>query len=264
MSTSVHKRLKTGAALALALFASAPAFATCGPLTGPSLFPPCIVWDYKRLAQWATTQAQELQKIKGYADNIVGLKAQVDVIGKALDPKSILKIPNVDVFGELKQAADLPGLAKSTTAKIPEIKLDLNTQLFAPSAGSVTTSTYTNTSRDVLAKNANAEAYAFGLQSSKMADDTMQVANRLQKAMEESGDLRTDWAINSQARAELSRQQAVQNYLWQAFLQARSSNSIKTLPSFLDIDATAPTKGSATIELGDKTGSVAKIGGSHR
>ena len=81
-----------------------------------------------------------------------------------------------------------------------------------------------------------------------MLQSNMDEAARIQKAASESTDLRTDWAINSEAKRAVAQAQATQNYLWQAYLQLKSTHEVQRLPVKLgtaQMTGSAPSSGSA-------------------
>ena len=186
--------------------------------------PPCIIVDGKKLLDIAKQHAQEIQKIQETVNTIKQAKAATDtIIAEVRDPlKMTLRIVNADTnTGPIfpKISGDIAALAQKTSD-----------QLFSGSSGTADETQATDTKRRVLAKDANAEAYAYGVQKTTEGEKTnTRLAELSQKACK-SKDLRGDWAANSEIKLEIMTLREQQAYLLTSFLRLQSANNAVSMP----------------------------------
>jgi len=206
-------------------------FSPCG-LLGPAgafLPPPCIIFDYKKLADFATTNAKELQKISETTNTINQAKATTQsIVSDARDIASYrpsLSFPNVNTdMGPLLNGmkGDIAGFATKT-----------GDSMFAGTDGTTEAVQTAQGARTILAKDGNVEAYAYGIQGVSETDAANTRYAALMKAACKSKDVRTDWAANSSIKIEVMNARARQAYLLSAFVRVQASNNVVDMPSNL-------------------------------
>jgi hypothetical protein len=231
-------------ALGFGLLASAPAQAQFSPcqvlMPGYVAPPPCITFDYKRLADMATKQAQEAQKVASKVEEIKSWTSGQQIIGKMKEAVGIGSLTGTQVFNGLPQS--FPGVTSTTSFLTAKAS---TSSLFADAGAGNSVTGGIQGMRDQYSRNAKVDALALAYRKDAMLSKSLDDANRIAQAAASSPDLRTDWAVNSQAKVALARARTTQNYLWQAYLQRHATGQIAVLPVDIGTKEMAPSASSS-------------------
>lgn len=209
------------------MVAAAPASAQIGAC--PTLIPPpCLVFDYKKLSDMATKRAQDVAKVRELGNTINQWKGTADTIGKTVG--QVKDLSNQKLFSGFGDFGDFSvGSMGSLLPKVPSIsgvKNNVSNLVYAGQGASNEEILKSQGYRKTIMRAANVDALALRYTINKQVSDTEAAMGRLSKAMEDSTNLRSDWAVNSQVRNEIVRANALQDYLWQAYLTMKSSTGI--------------------------------------
>lgn len=207
--------------------AQALLFSPCLILGSP-MPPPCVTLDYKKLADIATQNAQELEKVKETINTIKQAKAATDgIVSEVRDVASTridFSLPNVNTdMGPLLSGfkGDIAGFAGKTADA-----------WFTGSESTTETAQKAQEERGKMIADGNIEAFAYGVQGVSEAEAANTRYAALSKKACKAKDLRTDWAVNSEIKLEVMNARARQAYLLSAFLRTQSaSNSAGMNPS---------------------------------
>ena len=231
----------TAGSLWVGLLAPEPASAFISPcnVLGSPMPPPCITFDYKRLADIATKHAQEAQKVVSKIQEVKSWADGQKIIGKMQEAVGIKDLVDTQVLNGLAQSfPDVQAATSFLSAKASTSKL------FADVGASVDSMSTIQVQRDQYARAANVDSMALSYRKGEVLDAVLADANRIKKAACSSTDLRSDWAVNSEARRAVAQAQVTQNYLWQAFLQQNATRQMQLLPVALGKLGLMPSKGS--------------------
>ena len=201
-----------------------------GACPSPLSPPPCIVFDYKKLADIATQVAQEKTKIQGAVDQISQINATADVFGGSLAGNSI--VPPESIMG--KKTDNYTIVPQGSVA---EMSSNIAKVVYVGGSGTGITldaASKGNAARNMMAQGANTNAYAVSNQACKMASQSLRKINDLEAATKKAKDFRGDWLANSQIKMESARLLAQKNYLFSTWLQQQASEAA------LKADSTLP------------------------
>ncbi|MFZ3481920.1 hypothetical protein [Sphingomonas sp. 3-13AW] len=238
-----------GASLLMPQQANAQIVSPC-MLIGSPMPPPCITFDYKRLADIATKRAQEAQKAQAKIQEIKGWTNMQNIMGKLNEAVNQPSLVDKQVFQDLPHS--FAGVTASTS--FAEAKSG-STKFFAEGDASGDAVTEVTIARETAARGAAVDGIALAWRKGQALDATVADAKRIKSAACKSNDLRTDWAVNSEAKRALAQARATQNYLWQAYLQVYSTSQLTNMPvnqgtaAMPASVATGPTQ--APIDNGD-------------
>lgn len=193
-----------------------------GPCPSPIMPAPCIVYDYKKMADWATTHAQDLQKLQSTIAQIREMEGQVKTIGTSLK-----SIPQLEAISPLSNT-ETPGM---NIGNFNQATSEFNAVMFPGVGQSTDQSSQANNDRMSLDRQSNAEAFAYAQQNCRMIKDSRRRIRSLHESTRRSADLRGDWNVNSQIRAEMARTVAQKNVLLAAWLEAESTSLAVATPS---------------------------------
>ena len=233
-------KLRTSLYVATALFAgmaTAPAHAQLGLCPSPVMPPPCIVFDYKRLADMATKHAQEVRKIQEQVKQITQINLNIQTIGQDLLRE--LQVPQIPTL----PGADVDQPDGGITANARRF----SGLVFAGPEASADRTNEVREEREEQLRIASADAFAYSQQGGRILACAERQINNLRHAATISPDLRGDWNVNSQVRQEMIRQVAQKNHLWSVYLQLASAE----LANRADIRSEAEYNPSAPSALGE-------------
>jgi hypothetical protein len=219
-----------GSVIALALTPTkADAFGFFSPcmLIGSPMPPPCVVLDYKKLADVAVSNAQELQKIRETVETIKQTKAATEGIVSQVRNAADFNIDlGIDVG--LPNADGLAGpILKGLSGGIQGYAAKVGESFYAGEGSTVEASQATVEKRKIIETDGIVEAYAYGTITKNEVEETnARFANLAKKACQ-SKDLRTDWLVNSQIKMEMINLQAKQSYLMSSFLRMQTAVNVK-------------------------------------
>lgn len=186
-----------------------------GPCPSPLMPPPCIIFDYKKLADIAKEHANQVQKLRDIAEQAKQTAENAKSIGST--------IAQVQQLGDIAVSIGGP----ETPSSMAEDSLQGTMQSFAvtmyggsqTSADGNTEVINRRTEEDV---RANVDAYATALTASTLLNQSHKRLVCLGRASTRTTDLRQDWAINSQVKLEMTRVEAQKSHLFSVFLQNAS------------------------------------------
>lgn len=192
-----------------------------GPCPSIIMPPPCIVFDYKKLADVATQNANEIKKIQETVNTVQQARATAQ--GLASDVKALTSF---DINGTTRiTSANLSPILGGYSESINGIADRVGDKLFSGEDGSDANQEAIQ-ARAAVAADANADAYAYA----QTANNDAMVADKryckLAKKVQKSPDLRTDWAINSEVKLELINARARHSYLLTEFVKLQSANNV--------------------------------------
>jgi hypothetical protein len=216
------------ASCALPGSANAQLFSPC-LLLGSPMPPPCIVFDYKRLADLATRNAQEINKVKGTVQTITNAKnATQGIVSDVRDLASFrpdLRLPSINT--------DMGPLLSKAKGSIGSMAQTTSNSIFAGVDATVKDNQQAASIRQGLATDASVDAYAYGLGGVTRTDTDNTRYAALSRSACKSADLRTDWAVNSSIKLELVNARARQSELLTAYLRMQSANNVKSMSTSL-------------------------------
>lgn len=190
---------------------------------GSPLPPPCITFDYKKLADIATQNAHELKKIQETVNTIRQAKAATEGIVSQAKQLTSFDLPKIDVAGELGTV--IGGVTSQATGRMTKIADDFGKKMFSGTDGVDANGTATR-ARAAIMVDANTSAFAYAVAAPEQAKEADKRYCKLAKKMQKSADLRTDWAINSEIKLELMNARARQSYLMSEFLKLQAANGV--------------------------------------
>lgn len=193
-----------------------------GPCPSPIMPAPCIVFDYKKMADWATTHAQDLQKLQGTIAQIREMEAQAKSIGN-----SLTSVPQLESMSPLSNIQTTGTNFSSFDSAVSAF----NPVMFRGGGQSTDETGTGEAERMTMDRQANAEAFAYAQQNCRMIRDSRRRIRSLHESSRKSPDLRGDWNVNSQVRAEMARTVAQKNVLLAAWLQAEATSLAVATPS---------------------------------
>lgn len=219
MRTPLYKRIVMFG-VAVSAITALPAAANAqmiGPCPSFIMPPPCIIFDYKRLAENAKQYQQQYQHIQETIKQVEQAKQSVQSIGSDLTTVSTGPAPKIwqtgDVFTTVK-AGDYNDVAQGFASTMFG-----GTKLTADQ-----TSTLLQTrTRETIASNSDAIATAIAAKSGYAS--ILERMDALKASTGTSTNLREDFIANSQIRLEIARQQQVKNQLMASLLQNLSVES---------------------------------------
>lgn len=254
--------------LAATMLATAGSFAFSGTanaqLIGPPPCPsivapvPCIVFDYKKLGNIATTNAQEIAKIQQTVEFVNKAKEATQNIASEVHDISDLKLdvraPDFNKIGD-PLFEKFQGNIASAASKVGD-------KLFAGATPTVDAQAETERSRELLTADANSEAFAYSAAENATRAKDEDRYKELVKTMCLSKDLRSDWTVNSQIRLEVLNLRAHNDALMTTLLRqtaaAKAQKMPKNKPKGFDI-GTIATVAVAAYTLIDKSSKVDEL-----
>ncbi len=196
-----------------------------GPCPSPLMPPPCIVFDYKKLADMAREHAQQVERLQDMVKTVQETKATADSISGAIDGVMSLQGAGINVApGEGETFSEMASGGFSQTVQ------SFGARLYDEPGGGTDSLKQTAARRNDEAVSANVDALAMSLQAREYAKGSEKRMFCLSKAANTSQDLRGDWAINSQMRLELLRQQTQRDQLFSVYLQNVSVQKALSAP----------------------------------
>lgn len=199
----------------------------CTLIGAPWQPPPCIKTDYKKLADIATQNAHEIQKVKDTIETIKQAKSMTDgIVSEVRDLASTnisFSLPNVDtnlgpILGGLK--GDIAGYASK-----------IGDEMFAGIDVTPASAQQAHKQRLAMQVDANAEGFAYGVQGVSEAESANTRYANLSKKACKAKDLRADWAANSEIKLEVMNARARQAHLLSAFLRVQAANNTAYMPT---------------------------------
>lgn len=209
------------AATTAGLFPGVASAQLIGPCPSIIMPPPCIVFDYKKLADIATQNANEIKKIQETVNTIKQAKATTE--GIVSQAKSVASL---DLKSTMPATApNLSPILGGFSDSISGISEKVSDKLFSAEEGASSNLTAVK-ARSAVSADANADAYAYAMTAPAEATKADKRYCKLAKKVVESKDLRTDWALNSEIKLELMNARARQTYLMGEYLKLQSANSV--------------------------------------
>ena len=186
-----------------------------GPCPSPLMPPPCIIFDYKKLADLAREHANQLQKLRDMAEQAKQTAENAKSIGSSIASVQRLAEANIAIGGS------------DTFSNMAQETMDGTMQSFATrmyggrgtSADDNIEITNQRTEEDV---RANVDAYATALTANTLVNQSHKRLVCLSRASAKTTDLRQDWAINSQVKLEMTRIEAQKSHLMTIYMQNAS------------------------------------------
>lgn len=213
--------------------AKAVALAGCPSFVMP---PPCIIFDYKRLAENAQEYAHEYEKLKETVTSIQKAKENAESIGESLSAGFDLK--DTESTGARTNFA-----TEVTGSNYSQLSSNFAQKMFGGSGvnqDAMTSLRSARASEDVAATT-DSLATSF-VAKQRITEDAERMAY-LQKLAGESRNLREDWSINGQIRLEIGRQVTQKNQLLATLLRGEAVNGAVSAQA----DQVASTKGGSIL-----------------
>lgn len=191
-----------------------------GACPSPASPPPCLINDYRNIAKLATTNAQEVQKIKVFYDQLKETENLIKTFGTTLAGQTM-------VSSESVIEKDTDNHSVVPMGSVEKMSNDVARVVYAGSDNGVKmdAATESETARTGMAREANVNAYGVSSQSCRMAKQSIRKIKELEEAAKKSKDFRGDWLANSQIHLETTRISAQKNYLISTWLQQKSSET---------------------------------------
>ena len=183
-----------------------------GPCPSPLMPPPCIIFDYKKLADLAREHANQLQKLKDMAEQAKQTAENAKSIGGSIASVGQLSLGDISVGGPeslSEMAGDSLGGTMSNFAATMYGGTGMSADENAALAGK----------RQEERARANVDTLATALSANALVEQSSKRLVCLGKATTKTTDLRQDWAINSQVRLELVRLQAQKGHLLSVYME---------------------------------------------
>lgn len=231
-----------------------------GPPPCPSLVAPvpCIVFDYKKLGNIATTNAQEIAKIQ----------ETVQFVNKAKETTQNI-VSEVRDIGDLKLDVRAPDFNKIGEPLFEKFEGNISTAakkvgdtLFSGAEATVDDQATTERSRELLVADSNAEAFAYSAAENATRAKDEGRYKELVKTMCLSKDLRSDWTVNSQIRLEVLSLRAHNDALMTTLLRqtaaSKAQKMAKKKPKGFDV-GTIATVAVAAYSLINKSDKVDEL-----
>ena len=186
-----------------------------GPCPSPLMPPPCIIFDYKKLADLAREHANQLQKLRDMAEQAKQTAENAKSIGGSIASvqrlaEADIAIGGSDTFSTMAQDT-MGGTMQSFAARMYGGR--------GTSADDNIEVTNRRTEEDV---RANVDAYATALTANTLVNQSHKRLVCLGRASTKTTDLRQDWAINSQVKLEMTRIEAQKSHLMTVYMQNAS------------------------------------------
>lgn len=230
-SLTLRRGVKAAAsllALALAAQSSSASAQMIGPCPSFIMPPPCITFDYERLAQGAKEYAQQYERLKEMAQQVEQAKSNALSIGQTLEG-----------FGLQPDARDWNDGDIWTSVKggdYASVAQGFASNMYGGAGMSIdqTGDFITQRRKEDFAANADAFAVSiYGRESRLPLENRMK---ELGKAAASATNLREDMIANSQIRLEITRQMALKNQLMGSLLHVTSVDA--AMASSVDQPAT--------------------------
>lgn len=186
-----------------------------GPCPSPLMPPPCIIFDYKKLADLAREHANQLQKLRDMAEQAKQTAENAKSIGSSIASVQRLAEANIAIGG----SDTFSNMAQETMGGTMQ---SFATRMYGgrgTSADDNIEITNQRTEEDV---RANVDAYATALTANTLVNQSHKRLVCLGRASEKTTDLRQDWAINSQVKLEMTRIEAQKSHLMTVYMQNAS------------------------------------------
>jgi len=172
---------------------------------------PCIIFDYKRLAEMAKTRAKQVEALQDMKTQVDETKQNAEAIGKSI--AAIPRISPADIaIGDGSTFTSMTGSTHS------QLMSSFSDRMFGGEDLSIDEQTTYYTQRREEDMRANSDALATALTAPFLAEQSRRRMVCLGKAAQKTTDLRGDWAVNTQIKLELARQNAQKNHLLSAYL----------------------------------------------
>ncbi|MAM40843.1 MAG: hypothetical protein CL949_20590 [Erythrobacter sp.] len=209
-----------GALAALPGSASAQLIGPCPSFIMP---PPCIIFDYARLAENAKAQVQQIQKIEETIRQVEQTKSSILSIGD--DIAKLQPMPTTPIWKSGETFSTVPAGDFASVAQGFADTMYGGTNLgIDAKAGAIS-------KRTAEAIAANSDAFAVAMVTKSSIGETGDRVNALRESISAATNLREDWLANSQIRIEIARQTQMKNQLLGSLLHnasvvaAQKSNS---------------------------------------
>lgn len=237
-------KLKTATSIAAvvvgACMGSAPAQAqllgACPSIIMP---PPCIIFDYKKLANWAQTHAQVLQQIDQVRQSIAQTQATVQGVGQTAQNLASInfQMPDLDtnassILGGLPTSTGITALGQSYASKV---------FADASAGGGVDGAMKAHLQRRQMTAEAAADAYAYRIYTADQTGKSVTDVANLSKEMNDADTLQADWVANSHIRLAIIAAETQRGYLLSTYLKLKSATA--TLKTDASISWGAGTSG---------------------
>lgn len=226
----IFRNALAGSAATVVMIVALPSAAQAqliGPCPSIIMPPPCIVVDPKKLLDIMRTHAAEIEKVRTTVSTIQQAKAATSGVIADLDRlRSFdLRLPDINMSVG-------PLLSRSGTS-FDQLALTAGNQLFAGQQATAQDSMKTKAVRQLTAKDANVEAFAFAAKENNETTKSGESFAALSSRVTASADLRTDWEVNSQIKLELLNVRNQQSQLLASFLKMQSANNVLSMPASL-------------------------------
>tara|TARA_B000000460_G_scaffold233297_1_gene192894 strand:- start:715 stop:2376 length:1662 start_codon:yes stop_codon:yes gene_type:complete len=183
-----------------------------GPCPSPLMPPPCIIFDYKKLADLAREHANQLQKLKDMAEQAKQTAENAKSIGGSIASVQRLQSAGVAI-GEGDTFSDMARDSMQSTVQTFSNSLYGGEALGADGYSNVVDK---RNEEDV---RANVDAYATALTANTLVNQSHKRLVCLGRASTKTTDLRQDWAINSQVKLEMTRIEAQKSHLLTVYME---------------------------------------------
>ena len=219
-----------------------------GVCPSPIMPPPCIIFDYKKLAQMAQEQAQVIQKIQQAKAQIEETKNGALTIGQ--DVLNLPHLGNTTVAqGNGESYSAISGKA------FPQLATDFSASMYLDTATPTMAETdENNQKRQGELRMSSSDAYAMALTGAYLAEQSQKRLVCLGRASKKTTDARGDQLINVQINLEIVRQNAQKNVLLSSVLQntavATMANSTANQSSQVSYGSASPAPEVATRSPG--------------
>lgn len=213
----------TIAAMASGILWAQPASAQLiGPCPSPFMPTPCITFDFGRLAQMAQEHAQQIQRLQEMVNQVKEAKAATDSIAGSIDQVKGMVDAGIDIA-----PGDGGSLTNLNVSNFSATVQDFGKRFYNDAGAGVGETENVMKQREIEQIAANADAMAFATQAREYAASSEKRLYCLSQVSQSSQDLRGDWAVNSQARLEILRQQAQRDQLLSMYLKTVSIKAVE-------------------------------------
>ena len=216
-SLTLRRGVKAAAslfALALAAQSSNASAQMIGPCPSFIMPPPCIIFDYERLAQGAKEYAQQYERLKDMAEQVQQAKSNALSIGQTLDGFSAQ--PDAQYWSDSDVWTGVRGNDYAAVAQ------GFATNMYGGGGMSLNEMGNSIDRRRKEDFAANADAFAVSVYARDLREDLAGRMKTLGEAASSATNLREDMIANSQIRLEITRQMALKNQLMGSLLHVTS------------------------------------------
>lgn len=224
----IHKKIKKLlAALLIVIGISSVNTPAQAQLIGgcPSIIlpPPCIIVDYKKLTELAREHAQQVERLQGLYTQAKETRENTLTIGQTIS--GVQKLDDINLSFSSSSLTNV----KSPQNDLNKLINEFGENLYAGTNPSADAVTQANTNRIKEGFLSASDSYATALYAQSLTDQSVKRVICLGRASEKTTDLRGDWAINSQIKLEMARQNHSKNQLLSIILQNSSTHEISNI-----------------------------------